>query len=115
VKVLIVDDHLSFRRLAAKMLTAAGFTVVGEAPDSAAALREVAALRPDVVLLDIVLPDRSGLQIAEELSRTSRVILTSSRSRSDFGSGFEWPDGCTFVPKHQLTGAALNELLEASW
>lgn len=113
---MIVDDHPSFRRLAGRMLAESGFAVVGEAADGAQALREAAILQPDVVLLDIVLPDRSGLMVAEELSRTQhppRIVLTSSRSRSDFGAAFEWPAGCEFLPKHQLSGAALMALLAA--
>jgi DNA-binding NarL/FixJ family response regulator len=114
--VLIVDDHSSFRRLAGRMLAASGFTVVGEAIDAASAVTAAASLQPDVVLLDIVLPDRSGLQVAEDLADAPgppRVILISSRSRSDFGAAFEWPRGCDFIPKHQLTGALLTELLGA--
>jgi DNA-binding NarL/FixJ family response regulator len=115
--VLIVDDHSSFRRLAARMLAEAGFVVVGEACDAASALSEAAILEPDLVLLDIVLPDRSGLTVAEELARgrrSPRVVLTSSRSRSDFGAAFEWPAECEFVPKHQLTGAVFKALLGVS-
>jgi DNA-binding NarL/FixJ family response regulator len=113
-RVLIVDDHASFRRLAKRVLVAAGLDVVGEAGDAESALRAAAALEPDVVLLDVVLPDRSGLDVAEELARTARVILISSRGRSDFGSGFEWPPGCEFVPKHQLSGPLLTALLASS-
>ena len=83
--MLIVDDHSSFRRLARRMLGAAGFLVVGEALDAASALAAAASLQPDVVLLDIVLPDRSGLLVAEELARVAdppRVVFISSRSRS---------------------------------
>jgi DNA-binding NarL/FixJ family response regulator len=113
--VLIVDDHASFRRLAARLLGEAGFVVVGEAVDAASALHEAALLRPDVVLLDIVLPDRSGLLVAEELRQgpgAPRVVLTSSRSRSDFGSAFAWPAGCAFVPKHELSGRRLTAALQ---
>ena len=91
IRVLIVDDHSSFRRLARRMLSAAGFVVVGEAIDAASALTAAASLQPDVVLLDIVLPDRSGLLVAEQLVRVAdppRVVLISSRSRSDFGPSF---------------------------
>ncbi len=112
--MLIVDDHASFRRLAARLLDESGFAVVGEAADAASALEKAALLRPDVVLLDIVLPDRSGLLVAEQLGRgpgAPRVVLTSSRSRSDFGSAFDWPAGCAFVPKHELSGARLTALL----
>ena len=114
-QVLIVDDHASFRRLAGRVLARAGFEVVGEAADAASALREVEVLEPDVVLLDVMLPDRSGLEVARELAlgpRPPRVVLTSSRSRSDFGPAFEWPRGCDFIPKHQLSGPELTALLE---
>jgi DNA-binding response OmpR family regulator len=114
MRVLVVDDSPSFRRLAKQLLARAGFAVVGEAADAEAALREAEALRPDAVLLDVVLPDRSGLAVAEELARSQtapRVILISSRSRSDFGDSFEWPTGCSFLPKHELTVAHLQDAL----
>jgi len=114
MRVLVVDDHLSFRRLASRLLSEAGFAVVGEAADADGALREVVRLRPDVVLLDVVLPDRSGLEVAWELSLTEeapRVVLISSRGRSDFGESFEWPPRCSFLPKHELTSARLQDEL----
>jgi DNA-binding NarL/FixJ family response regulator len=113
-RVLIVDDHPSFRRLASQLVAAAGYAVVGEAGDAASALDEAARLRPDVVLLDIVLPDRSGLAVARELiarSPAPRVVLTSSRSRSDFGESYEWPEGCSFLPKHELTVTRLRDVV----
>jgi len=113
-RVLIVDDHASFRRLAARMLREAGFDVIGEATDAASALDAARVLEPDAVLLDIVLPDRSGLSVAGDLARERRpprVVLTSSRSRSDFDPALEWPAHCEFVPKHDLSGAELRRLL----
>jgi DNA-binding NarL/FixJ family response regulator len=114
---LIVDDHESFRRLARRLLVASGFIVVGEAIDGASAIRQAAALSPDVVLLDVMLPDRSGVDVARELAavrRPPRVVLTSSRTRSDFGSAFDWPGGCEFIAKHQLSRSSLGALLEES-
>jgi len=69
------------------------------------------------VLLDIVLPDRSGLLVAEELAlqeNPPRVVLVSSRSRSDFGSGFAWPERSIFLPKHELSAAVLAALIGGS-
>ena len=112
-RVLIVDDHASFRRLSARLLTEYGLAVVGEAATASRALELVTRLEPDLVLLDIVLPDRSGISVASELRlrpHPPRVVLTSSRSRSDFGSSFDWPAGCAFMPKHELTGASLMAL-----
>jgi DNA-binding NarL/FixJ family response regulator len=114
MRVLIVDDHPSFRRLAARLMVDAGYAVIGEAADAETALREAHLLRPDVVLLDIVLPDRSGLAVARELMLSAaapRVVLTSSRSRSDFGDSFAWPPGCRFLPKHELTASRLRDAL----
>jgi DNA-binding NarL/FixJ family response regulator len=113
-RVLIVDDHAGFRGFAKRLLDGAGFLVVGEAEEGATAVREAARLRPDVVLLDIMLPDRSGLLVAEDLARNPSppiVVLVSSRSRADFGLGFEWPAGSVFLPKHQLSASMLNDLL----
>jgi DNA-binding NarL/FixJ family response regulator len=114
-RILIVDDHPSFRRLASQLVAAAGYAVVGEAADAASALAEAERLRPDVILLDVVLPDRSGLAIARDLvSSTNRphVVLISSRGRSDFGESYEWPDGCSFLPKHELTVTRLKDVVQ---
>lgn len=117
IQLLIVDDHASFRRLARLVFAASGFDVVGEASDAASALALVERLRPDVVLLDAMLPDRSGMEVARELAchpEPPQVVLTSSRSSSDFGGSFEWPGGCNFIPKHELSGPALASLLEGA-
>ena len=70
--VLIVDDHPSFRASARRMLEADGYQVVGEAADASSAVDAVRELQPDVVLLDIRLPDADGFQVAELTSRERR-------------------------------------------
>src|SRR5262249_13778798 len=62
--VLIVDDHAHFRRLARRVLEAGGFSVVGEAADGASALAAASELRPQLVVLDVMLPDLDGIAVA---------------------------------------------------
>jgi two-component system nitrate/nitrite response regulator NarL len=111
--VLIVDDHAGFRRLARRLLEAGGFAVVGEANDGTSALAAVAALRPELVLLDVLLPDTDGFAVAEQLVGVAEapvVILTSSREASDFEGRIERSPARGFIHKGDLTGTALAAL-----
>jgi DNA-binding NarL/FixJ family response regulator len=115
VTVVIVDDHPSFRTSARTLLELEGFEVVGEAADGASALEVAAALEPELVLLDIALPDTTGFEVAERLARgPSKVILTSSRELRDLGRRVQASGALGFVPKDRLTGAVLAELLGSS-
>jgi DNA-binding NarL/FixJ family response regulator len=114
VNVLIVDDHHSFRILARKLLEADGYHVVGEVSDGAAAVAAVALLRPDLVLLDIHLPDHDGFEVTRQLIErvpTCQVVLISSRDASDYGRCLQQCGARGFIPKDQLCTAALTELL----
>jgi DNA-binding NarL/FixJ family response regulator len=112
VSVLIVDDHPSFRASARSLLELEGFEVVGEAADGASALDLAGSLEPELVLLDIALPDTNGFDVAERLAGgPSKVILTSSREQRDLGRRLGRSGALGFVPKDRLSGAALNELL----
>jgi len=107
---LIVDDHPSFRRFARKLLEAAGLVVVGDAEDGASALAAVRALRPDVVLLDVLLPDTTGFDVARTLGAEPEpplVVLTSSRSAADLGGLADANGAAAFVSKSELTVASL--------
>jgi len=113
--VLIVDDHPSFRASARAILEADGFEVVGEAEDGAAALAAVEALGPEIVLVDVQLPDMSGLDVSALLVARNGsapfVVLVSSRDACDYGSLIEASGACGFVPKAELSGAAVTSLL----
>jgi len=113
-RVLIVDDHPSFRATARALLTAEGFEVVGEAHDGVAALRCAKELHPDLVLLDVQLPDFDGFEVASRLTGNGNgpiVVLTSSRDGSDFGPLVAQSGARGFVPKGELSGAALKAVL----
>ena len=66
--ILIVDDNAGFRVQARALLEADGFDVVGEAADGISGLAAARTLRPDLVLLDIGLPDVEGFEVARELA-----------------------------------------------
>ena len=112
--VLIVDDHPGFRESARTLLELDGFDVVGEAADGASALELARELEPELVLLDVGLPDRSGLDVAEDLVKTSKVVLISSRGRVDFGRRVRRSGALGFLSKDHLSGGALRELLEGT-
>ena len=112
--VLIVDDNARFRERARRTLEADGYTVVGEADDGASALKAARRIRPDVVLLDVGLPDMSGLTVAERLTGQPAgpaVVLTSTHDESDFGDGVSRSGALGFVPKSALSGQAITALM----
>ena len=115
--VLIVDDHPSFRASARMLLEAEGYEVVGEAPDGAGAFECVERLTPQVVLLDVGLPDADGLDVAARLTAGTRgrpvVVLVSSRDPSDCGPLVPRSGARGFIPKADLSGATLAEVLAA--
>lgn len=113
--VLIVDDHPSFRATARQLLESEGFEVVGEAENGASALECVARLKPEVVLLDVQLPDMDGFEVASKLSTNgnrAQVVLTSSRDVSEFGELVTSSGSRGFIPKGELSGRRLADLLE---
>lgn len=110
--ILIVDDDQRFRGIARRLLESEGFDVVGEAQDGEAALAAAQELEPDVVLLDIHLPDADGLEVAERLAATGgpAVVLTSTRDESDFGPELHSSGARGFVPKSELSAERIVSL-----
>ena len=111
--VLIVDDHASFRAMARQLLESDEYEVIGEAVDGASALSSARRLWPDVVLLDVNLPDSDGFEVAAALAQDDRaplVVLTSGREVRHLGL-VEESAACGFIPKSELSGAALSAVL----
>jgi two-component system nitrate/nitrite response regulator NarL len=112
--VLIVDDHAVFRSTARALLEFDGFDVVGEAGDAAAGLAAARALDPDLVLIDVRLPDLDGFAAAERLSGGGprpAIVLTSSSDDPLYPERARRAGARGFVAKHDLSGAALLRLL----
>jgi DNA-binding NarL/FixJ family response regulator len=112
--LLIVDDHAEFRASARALLQAEGFDVIGEAADGAGALRAVADLQPEIVVLDIQLPGLDGIEVAERLAGgpdPPAVVLVSSRDAAAYGARLRESPARGFIPKSELSGEALAALV----
>jgi DNA-binding NarL/FixJ family response regulator len=112
--VLIVDDNEAFRQVARASLEADGVQVVGEAADGESAIAQAARLRPQLVLLDVQLPDIDGFEVAARLGEASdapAVILTSSYGASSYRQRLAQSPARAFIPKGELSGQALAALL----
>jgi two-component system response regulator EvgA len=112
--VLIVDDHPSFRATARLLLEAEGYVVVGEAEHGAGAIARARELAPDLVVLDVNLPDMTGFQVADALTRDNgapAVVLVSSRDASEYGSQVGTCGARGFIAKADLSGDAIRELV----
>jgi DNA-binding NarL/FixJ family response regulator len=111
-RILIVDDHAGFRASARRMLEAGGFEVVGEAADGTAAISAARDLAPDLVLLDVQLPDVYGIDLAGPLSANGGpgVILTSSHPPDQLAPDLATCGALGFIPKDELSADAIREL-----
>ena len=112
--ILIVDDHPSFRAVAQMQLETDGFEVVGAAEDGESGVTAALELEPDIVLLDIELPDISGFEVAgrlREAGSRAAIVLTSSRDAGEFGSLVAQSGARGFIDKADLTGDALRDIV----
>jgi DNA-binding NarL/FixJ family response regulator len=114
-RVLIVDDHEGFRSFARALLQAEGFEVVGEAADGESALEAAVELAPDLVLLDVQLPDGDGFDVADRLAAANRpppaVVLVSTRDAAFYRRRLATTSARGFIPKGELSGPALLALV----
>ena len=113
-RLLIVDDHEGFRASARRILEAHGFDVVGEAEDGESGVALAHELVPEVVLLDLALPDIDGFAVAVRMRDEgvgAAVVLTSSRDWSEICARLCEAGAVGFIPKNELSGARLRALV----
>jgi two-component system chemotaxis response regulator CheY len=80
-RILIVDDSFYMRTMLKNMLTDAGYEVVGEAANGEQALEMAASTKPDLITLDVILPDNTGLDVLKNLRQSqpdSKVVMCSA-------------------------------------
>ena len=113
-RVLIIDDNIPFRAAARQLLERTGFDVVAEAGTGAEGIEKAKVDRPDLVIVDVQLPDFDGFEVAEQLARLEgavEVILTSSLDDGDFGALVAASPALGFIPKADLSGSAIQAML----
>jgi CheY-like chemotaxis protein len=113
-RVVIVDDNSAFSATARSLLEQGGLLVLAEAGTGLGGIEQAERHRPDLVLVDVQLPDFDGFEVAERLSQLERapdVILTSSLDAADFGALVANSPALGFIPKADLSAAAIEDLL----
>ena len=115
--VLIVDDNWLFLETARDRLEQGGLLVVGVAATSAEALRRAEELRPEVVLVDVMLGSESGFELARRLAAHHRdggpaVILISTYSAADFARPIAESPAAGFLPKQELSADAVRRIVD---
>jgi CheY-like chemotaxis protein len=116
IRCLLVDDSDAFLKAASDLLQREGLTVVGVASNSAEALRQARALRPDVILVDIGLGDESGFDLARLLAQdeeggSAEVILISARAETDYAELIAESPAAGFLVKSELSAQAISRIL----
>lgn len=126
LRCLIVDDSAAFLETARALLEREGVTVVGVASNTAEALRQARALRPDIILVDIGLGEESGFDLARLLARDAQgadgqgadgqgggaaVILISARAEADYAELIAESPAAGFLAKPQLSARAIDRIL----
>ena len=117
LSVLLIDDDPAFRHLARRTLAATPMKVIGEAEDATSGASAARDLKPDVMLIDVGLPDSDGVTLAHELSALPwgpRIVLTSVDADAASPEEVARSGAAGFVPKSDLPNRGLQLLLNGA-
>jgi len=117
IRCLIVDDNKSFLDAACMLLQREGLIVAGVATNVDEGLRQAAALRPDVALVDISLGEESGIELARRLAEECRgddpvIVLISTQAEDDVVDLIAGSPAAAFLPKAELSASAIRRIVD---
>ena len=113
-RILVIDDNTAFRGALGQVLDTDCFVVIAGAATGASGVQLAREHEPDLVIVDVQLPDTDGFDVAEQLARLDlslQVILTSSLDSSDLGALVTESPARGFIPKAELSAPAIEALL----
>jgi len=114
MRCLLVDDNEAFAEIARRVLDPHGVKVTGTASNCAEAVLRVSELRPDIVLVDVVLGDENGFDLARRLAERDddlAVIMISSGTEDDYADLMTGSAALGFLPKGELSADRIRRLL----
>jgi len=119
LRYLLVDDSDAFLQAASVLLEREGMTVAGVASNSAEALQQARALRPDVILVDVGLGEESGFDLARLLAQGGQggqgghaaVIMISARPGADYADLINESPAAGFLAKSELSAREIERIL----
>lgn len=115
LRCLIVDDNAPFLDAARALLEREGVDVVGVASTASEALAQTEEHRPDVVLVDVMLGDESGVELAHRLDQAgAAVLMISTHAKSDIEDLVSDAPAAGFVPKSELSASAIRAALDGN-
>jgi DNA-binding NarL/FixJ family response regulator len=119
LRCLIVDDNASLREEMRGLLVEQGLDVVGGAGSATEAVRQIAELRPDVVLIDIDLGSESGLELERQLREepghdvVPHLLLISTHDEAEYADLIEASSAIGFLAKIDVSAATIRRMLAA--
>ncbi len=114
-RVLIADDAVFFRTVLKEILSSGGFEVVAEASDGIEAIALAKAHEPDIVILDVVMPGKTGLEAAGEIVKLNlglKIVMCSSLGYEPVVESAMKAGACAYITKPLNREEVLNTLGE---